>query len=325
MIKSRILVKTLTFGVLCIVALNGLATAATEYDLVVINGRVMDPETGLDNVRQVGISDGKIVAISSEPLQGKTTLDADGLVVAPGFIDLHAHGQDSVSNRLQAADGVTTALEMEIGVYPVGSWLASREGKALINFGATVGHLPARVKLMNGIDIGHPPTLSADEAARLNATDRAYEYKEATPDQINELTALMTKGLDEGGLGLGFGITYTPGASRLEILRLFEMAADKQVAAYVHLRGANSGGTLGAFQEVISNAATTGASVHIVHMNSSAGESARVTIVAHAARIFFIVSPSPIQTRNGPLVAASAADDPGRFRVWRGRRGLKQV
>ncbi|HLE69177.1 MAG TPA: D-glutamate deacylase, partial [Vicinamibacteria bacterium] len=123
-------------------------------DLVLRGGRVMDPETGLDAVRNVGLTGGTIVAISEEPLEGTVIVDASGLVVAPGFIDLHAHGQDPVSNRLQAQDGVTTALEMEIGVYPVAAWLASREGKAVIHYGATVGHLPARAKLFHDIDVG---------------------------------------------------------------------------------------------------------------------------------------------------------------------------
>ncbi len=105
-------------------------------EIVLKGGRVMDPETGLDAVRNVGIEGGTIVAISEAPLEGTVVVDATGLVVAPGFIDLHAHGQDPVSNRLQAQDGVTTALEMEIGVYPVASWLASREGKAVIHYGA---------------------------------------------------------------------------------------------------------------------------------------------------------------------------------------------
>ncbi|MGA8200945.1 MAG: hypothetical protein WB814_12815, partial [Candidatus Sulfotelmatobacter sp.] len=73
-----------------------LATIAVaqQYDLVLEGGRVMDPETGLDAVRNVGIRGGKIVRITSEPLSGRSMVHAGGLVVAPGFIDLHQHGQD---------------------------------------------------------------------------------------------------------------------------------------------------------------------------------------------------------------------------------------
>ena len=254
----------------------GTFAAAQELDLVIEGGRVMDPETGLDAVRNVGISDGVIRAITDETLTGIESLDASGRVVAPGFIDLHAHGQDPVSNKLQAADGVTSALEMEIGVYPVGEWLTSRKGDALIHYGATVGHWPARAQLMDAVALKHLPTLPPEEQARLNTGQHAY--KEASEQELERLSAMLSQGLDEGGLGIGFGLTYTPGASRVEILRLFELAASRGVPIYIHLRGENSGGTLGAFQEVIANAASTGVSAHIVHMNSSAGELAKVTL-----------------------------------------------
>src|SRR5216683_931097 len=81
-------------------------------DLVISGGRVMDPESGLDAVRNVGIRDGKIVEISDKTLQGKQIIDAHGLVVAPGFIDLHEHGQEPRNYEFQAHDGVTTSLEM---------------------------------------------------------------------------------------------------------------------------------------------------------------------------------------------------------------------
>ena len=125
-----------------------VAQRAAEFDVVLINGRVMDPESNLDAVRNVGLSNGKIMAISNRALRGRTVIDLKGMVVAPGFIDLHAHGADAENNRYQARDGVTTALEMEVGVSPVAAWYAAREGKSLINFGATVGHIPAKMAVM---------------------------------------------------------------------------------------------------------------------------------------------------------------------------------
>src|SRR6266496_6770136 len=120
-----------------------------SYDLVLANGRVMDPESNLDAVRHVGIREGKFSAVSALPLEGKAIVDVKGLVVAPGFIDLHAHGQRPENYRYQARDGVTTALEMEIGVNPVAPWYAEREGKALINYGATSGHVPAYMRALH--------------------------------------------------------------------------------------------------------------------------------------------------------------------------------
>ena len=106
--------------------------AAAVYDVVLLHGRVMDPDSGLDAIRNVSIQKGHIAEISEKPLAGRETLDVSGLVIAPGFIDLHAHGQDQRSAALQAHDGVTTALDMESGVFPVTEWYKSREGKAPI-------------------------------------------------------------------------------------------------------------------------------------------------------------------------------------------------
>src|SRR6476661_3794290 len=96
---------------LVLLALSTSPVSAQQFDLVLEGGRVMDPETGVDSQRNVGIRNGRIARISSEPLSGHRVISAAGLVVAPGFIDLHQHAQDIESQRLKALDGVTTALE----------------------------------------------------------------------------------------------------------------------------------------------------------------------------------------------------------------------
>ena len=118
--------------------------ATQQYDLVLEGGRVIDPETGLDAVRNVGIRNGKIASISAAPLSGRRVIHAAGLVVAPGFIDLHQHGQDLASQRVKAFDGVTTALEMEIGAPDVAQFLKSKEGRSLIHYGTSASHVAAR-------------------------------------------------------------------------------------------------------------------------------------------------------------------------------------
>ena len=245
-------------------------------EIVLEGGRVMDPETGLDAIRNVGLAGGKIVAISEDPIEGKQSIDVTGLVVAPGFIDLHAHGQDPVSRKLQLADGVTTALEMELGVFPIDSWLEKQKGKAVINYGATVGHLAARMKLFHNAEIESWATLSPDRTELIEHRD--YAFKSTTDIEQVDLLKLMEKGLDDGGLGFGLGITYTPGATRAEIFEIFQLANERTVPLYVHVRGRNSGGRLGSFQECIANAASTGASLHFVHLNSSSGEMAPLVL-----------------------------------------------
>ncbi len=233
------------------------AQRAAEFDIVLANGRVMDPESNLDAVRYVGIRNGKIAAISPRPLRGREVIDVKGLVVAPGFIDLHSHGQDDENYRYKARDGVTTALEMEVGVSPVASWYAKREGKSLINFGATVGHIPAKMAVMK--DTG-------DFVPRDNAMNRR-----STPDEVRQVMDLIKKGLDEGALGIGFGINYVPTTTREEIFDLFALSAERKVANYVHMRNAGAVepySAIASLQEVLADAASTGASLHVVHITS---------------------------------------------------------
>lgn len=231
---------------------------AQTYDIVIANGRVVDPASKTDAVRSIGINGSLIAAISATPLAGKMTIDARGLVVSPGFIDLHSHGQTDENYRFKARDGVTTALELEVGANPVGAWYAERAGKALVNFGATSGHIPARMAVMH--DTG---TLLPRDNAVKNV---------ALMEQRKETLDLVRKGLDEGGLGVGLGIAYMPLTSREEILDLFQLAANRKVPVFVHMRNAGpvDPGVIDALQEVISDAAITGASLHIVHITSMA-------------------------------------------------------
>ena len=234
-----------------------MAQRSSEFDIVLANGRVMDPESNLDAVRFVGIRNGTIAAISTRPLRGRTTIDVRGLVVAPGFIDLHSHGQDDENYRYKARDGVTTALEMEVGVSPVAAWYEAREGKSLINFGATVGHIPAKMAVMKDTGQFLP---------RDNALNRR-----ATPDEVRQVSDLIKQGLDQGALGIGFGINYVPTTTRDEVFDLFALAAERGVANYVHVRHAGAvepGSAIGALQEVLADAASTGASLHVVHITS---------------------------------------------------------
>ena len=245
------------------------SAAAETFDLVVAGGRVVDPESGLDAVRHVGIRGGAVAAISESPLTGATTVDAAGLVVAPGFIDLHAHGQDPVSSRFQAMDGVTTALELEIGAFPVDRWYTRRDGASLINYGASVSHQGARLRALGRAMV----RANAEGTFSLGESGDGALYRAADDDEIARLGELMESGLREGAIGFGFGLAYTPGASHRELLRMFEIAAAHDAPVFVHLRSSGAftrGGALAPFQEVIANAAATGVALHIVHLNSTA-------------------------------------------------------
>jgi N-acyl-D-aspartate/D-glutamate deacylase len=253
-----------------------LPPPAPEYDLVVRDGRVMDPESGLDAIRHVGIVGGRIVAVSAEPLRGRSTIDARGLVVAPGFIDLHAHGQNEENDALRAADGVTTALELEIGTGDVDRFYADREGRALVNFGASVGHVPVRMAVM-----GDPPGFLPAATARA-ATEPATEA------QLDAIRSGIRAGLDRGALAVGMGIQYTAAASRWEILEVFREAARGGASVHVHLRHNGTKepqSSTSALEEVLAAALVTGAPLHVVHLHStSVGLTARHLAMIDGAR-----------------------------------------
>ena len=148
----RMLPKLLaTLGLSLTMAVPGMAAT---YDLVIMNGRVMDPETKLDAMRNVGIKDGRIKVVTDTQISGKETIDATGHVVAPGFIDFHWHGQDPFSLKVGLRAGVTSPLELEVGAYPVGDYYAAFEGKAQANYGVSSGLLPARLTVLDKVDNG---------------------------------------------------------------------------------------------------------------------------------------------------------------------------
>ena len=242
---------------------NAFAQRAPTADVVFVNGRVLDPETNLDAVRAVAVRGGRIVSVSAAVPTARDTVDVKGLVVAPGFIDLHSHGQDSVNYGFLAHDGVTTALELELGTYPVAPWYAARTGRALINFGVSASHPGARRALLDGDS-------SAAGSAVIGATG-AFVRSPIEHARLPELERRLDAALNDGALGIGMGINYTPAATREEILRAFGVAARHRAPIFVHLRSAglveNAGGVVGV-QEVLADAAATGAPLHVVHVTS---------------------------------------------------------
>jgi len=252
------LYKTLALTLIASFLMATPALAADDaYDVVIVNGRVMDPESGLDAVRNVGLRAGKVAAISAQPLQGRRTIDAKGLVVAPGFIDLHEHGQAPKNYEFQAHDGVTTSLELEAGTADVAGWYAEREGKSLINFGVSIGHIPTRMKVMK------------DPGTFLPTGDAAH--RAATDAELAQIEQRIDAGLQQGALAVGMGINYTAAATRAEVLDVFRVAAKYGAPVHVHLRYAGDKPPetgRAALEEVITAASQSKAPLHVVHITS---------------------------------------------------------
>ncbi len=271
------------------VVLAGFAFASAaaqerDLDLVITGGRVIDPETGLDAVRDVGVVRNEIVAISREVLtnrlkQGGALLDASDHVVSPGFIDLHVHGQSVEANRFQAMDGVTTALELEGGVPRVARFVESRAGNAIVHYGASVSHGGLRLLGIPGVAEQAAELLDAESTGAELVLEHAQllrtaNYAEVTPEGLEALREAITAELRAGGLGIGMPHQYYPGATHTEIYRIFELAAELDVPIYTHVRDM----AVSAIQEVIANATATGAPLHIVHLNSSSLHHLPVTL-----------------------------------------------
>jgi dihydroorotase len=290
-------------------AVAGLGeTAAQDHALVLDNGRVMDPESGLDASRHVAISNGKIAAISASKLTGRTVIDVTGLIVAPGFIDLHAHGQDNEANRFQARDGVTTALDLEIGRFPVTPYYAARAGQAVLNYGVAVSHHDIRRSIWPVEEWGE-----------------SWAYAEASEAQIETVLSRFRQGLAEGGIGAGLALEYTPGVGYDEVYRIFASMAASDAPVTVHVRRARGNrvaphANVNSIQEVVANAAATGAALHIVHITPSGlGDTPLVLDLIATARAAGVdVSTEVYPYTAGSTSLKSAAFDEG----WQERLGM---
>ncbi|MDA2913468.1 amidohydrolase family protein [Acidobacteriia bacterium AH_259_A11_L15] len=307
----RILVATITLAVGAAMA-NGWVFGSSaqrpaevqEVDVVIRNGRVMDPETGTDAILAVAVDQGRIVALGSaaEKLRGRREIDARNLVVAPGFIDLLARlTPEEETQSFKVMDGVTAVFNMHGGPVNIPAYFESFQevGASYVHYGTTVGHNPLRRAV--GLEDRHEP---------------------ATPEQIEQMKRLAAQAIRDGAVGIGFGINYVPGASYEEVLALFEVAADHGVPCHLHVRYKGSvfpQTIVAALQEVITAAAVTGTSAQVVHLGSSSVGSMEVALEMitgarrHGIDIAADVYPYLANSTN----LASAIYDPG----WQERFG----
>jgi N-acyl-D-aspartate/D-glutamate deacylase len=307
-------VKGMLLGIALLFSSTGMpriASAADEYDVVILNGRVMDPESGLDATRNIGIRDGKIRVLASSALQGRLAIDAKGLVVAPGFIDLHEHAQQPRSYAFQAHDGVTTSLELESGSDDVDKWYADRAGKTLINYGVSIGESLVRMDVM------------AKSTDRTPLQEEETSHRAPTLEEQAGILDLMTKGLRQGALAVGYDINDTPGASRWEIYDSFQLAAKYDAMNDVHMRFLGTvepNSAMEGLQELLADAIVSGASLNVVHITSvGLRDTPRLLKVIKQARargIDISTECYPYSAASGPL--NTALFDPG----WQERMGV---
>lgn len=305
--------RWMVLGLAALLSFASGSASSQTYDLVIQGGRVIDPETGLDAVRNIGITQGKIQRISPDVLDGKRVISARGLVVAPGFIDLHQHGQDLESQRVKALDGVTTALEMEIGKPDVAAFLQSKQGHSIISYGTAASHVAARSLAFQ----------AAMPATGLLPKSGPATDEPASLEQIEAMKARLRHELDAGALAIGMGIQYTPGATRWEVVEMFRLAAERGVPVYTHVRSSGKrepGSSIESVDEVIAAAAVTGASLHVVHINSSCGSLAPdcLSLIAGARARGLDVTTEAYPYEAGMTYVNSALFNPG----WQEKFGI---
>lgn len=255
---------------LCLV---GSFAQAQDYDIVILNGRVMDPETNFDTVANVGINNGYITKITSDTLDGARVIDATGHVVAPGFIDFHSHGQDPFTTKVSLRGGVTSPLELEVGASPVSEFYEAREGKSQANYGVSAGHAAARLRDMDGLDNPGGLVLYTDAVNR-SAKDGA-QWMTARSDPLSptreEIKATVEEDLKQGGIGLGFPVGYYTAVSSEEITDVSQLANQYDTFILTHVRYLSQippSGYLG-IQELLSVAKVNDVPLIVQHIPSN--------------------------------------------------------
>jgi len=237
---------------LCLFATSAHAEAL--HDLVIRGGRVIDPASGSDRRLDIAVDGGTISALAESGLSGTREVDASGLVVAPGFIDLHQHGQHRQAYRLSVQDGVTSSFEIEVGVTDIASWYAARAGGQPINYGVGAGHIQARM------DVLRDPSES-----NLPSGPAAFEL--AGNGERTAIVERVRAALDAGAVAVGMGPEYTPGADDAELRAVLSTAAAFDASVHVHLPAGVAG-----LERMLRLARETGVRLHVVHVNSAAGE-----------------------------------------------------
>lgn len=243
------------------------------FDLVLEGGRVIDPETGLDAIRNVGIKDDKITSISQKALEGTKTLDATGMIVAPGFIDMHAHGQQLPAAWMQVFDGVTTALELESGLFPVGMAYdhIAKEGRPN-NFG--LGCAATFTRIVAFMPVFEKPD-GTIEWFQKAFTRQVWQNDPPSDEQLEKILELTEAGLKDGALSVSVNAGYAPGTGRKEYFALSELAQKYGVSTHTHNRSMSVLEPASSFQSIVEQigiSASTGAHMHICHLNSTSNK-----------------------------------------------------
>lgn len=280
-INSLLFLGLNVLGLLSAFAVAGEVSPA-PYDVVILGGRVMDPETNFDAVRNVGIRDGRIVSITESSIEGAEIINARGHVVAPGFIDGHQHGTDPFSRKVNLRDGLTTGMDYEAGARDIGKWYADALGKTQANYGMVVNAAYARIAVLDGPEIAGQGNDAGDLFATVVNAAGAKAQQEgrkpgwcctvASQQQLHEILAILDEGLRQGAAGIGIPVGYMKaGITSSEMFQYQQLAGSYGRLSNAHARFAGilppTEAALG-IQEMLSNAMVLDAPFMAAHLNS---------------------------------------------------------
>jgi len=212
----------------------------TIYDLVVKNGKVVDPLSETEKVMNLGIVDGKIITITLDNIDGKNEIDATGCIVSPGFIDIHTHTDGNVDGgNFLLKCGVTSAIGGNCGWFFFNTDMMAAlqdENKKFGEFGSGKKDWGDCFDLID--EKGYPVNLGmfVGTAALREMSGQLDINAPANNEHLQKMEELAEKAMNDGAFGVSFGLSYNPGTSKEELVRLFQVASNYNGFASIHPR-----------------------------------------------------------------------------------------